>query len=77
MTAENGKSEFSERGAIDGGMQPWKQSAQQRKSFGARMAARGIKHRQENAGVTQAQATECLRLTIEEDLGAPLKGSVL
>lgn len=77
MTTESGGSAFSTRDVIDAGMQPWKQSAQERKGFGARMAARGIEHRQENAGVTEDQATDCLRLTIEEDLGAPLDGSVL
>jgi hypothetical protein len=77
MTTENGKSEYLARNVIDGGMQRWEQTAQQRRDFGAGMAARGIKHRQENAGVTQAQATDCLRLTIEEDLGAPLEGSLL
>jgi hypothetical protein len=77
MTTERDRLANLVRNVIDGGMQRWEQTAQQRRDFGAGMAARGIKHRQENAGVTQAQATDCLRLAIEEDLGAPLEGSLL
>ena len=77
MTTEDGESEYLARNVIDGEMQRWEQTAQQRRDFGGGMAARGIKHRQENAGVTQAQATDCLRLAIEEDLGAPPEGSLI
>jgi len=78
MTTGTDEPAFSEHNEIDSGLRPWKQSAEERRDFGARMAARGVtEDRLENAGVTFDQAKEALRLAIEEDLGAPLEESAL